>query len=299
MSEQQLDTTVAFLGTGAMGTPMATRLIEAGLHVRVWNRSKERLTDLVELGGVAAPTPALAIQGADVIVTMLPDGAATQHVMSEAVGDAMTFAKGVVWLQMGTIGIEWTSELGALAAAAGAQFVDAPVSGSVQPAARGELVILASGPDEARPAAQAVFDVLGRHTYWLGAAGAGSRAKLVLNNWLVDLVEMVAETLRVSAGLGLDPSTIVDILSDAPIGSPYAVAKARTMLSGDFTSNFALKHAFKDATLALSAAHGANLDLPLTESLLPLWQRAVDDGAGDLDLSVVYRYRTAPRLPPR
>jgi 3-hydroxyisobutyrate dehydrogenase len=135
-----------------------------------------------------------------------------------------------------------------------------------------------------------VFDVLGHHTFWLGDAGAGSRAKLVLNNWLVDLVEMVAETLKVTEALGLDPQVIVDILADAPTGSPYAVAKARSMLDGDFTSNFALKHAVKDAGLALEAARGVHEELPLTASLISTWQRAVDDGAGDLDLSIVYRY---------
>jgi 3-hydroxyisobutyrate dehydrogenase len=284
---------VAFLGTGAMGTPMASRLLAAGLSVRVWNRSKERLVGLVELGGVAAQTPALAVHGADVVITMLPDGAATHDVMRGSEGAASTLSNGAVWLQMGTIGIEWTERLRAVAASAGARFVDAPVSGSVQPASKGELIILASGPDDARAVAQSVFDIVGRHTYWLGTAGAGSRAKLVLNNWLVDLVEMVAETLKVSEALGLDPALVVDILSDAPIGSPYAVAKARTMLNGDFTSNFALKHAFKDAGLALDAAHDVKVELPLTESLISSWQRAVDDGAGDLDLSVIYRYLAA------
>jgi 3-hydroxyisobutyrate dehydrogenase len=106
-------------------------------------------------------------------------------------------------------------------------------------------------------------------------------------------VEMVVETLRFSEALGLDPRVIVDMLSDAPTGSPYAVAKARNMLGADFTSNFALKHAFKDALLSLDAAHSVNAKLPLTTSLIPTWQRAIDDGAGDLDVSVVYRYADA------
>jgi 3-hydroxyisobutyrate dehydrogenase len=272
---------------------MALRLISAGLPVRVWNRSQVRLHGLVEFGGIAAPTPAFAVEGADVVITMLPDGPSTEQVMSAAQG---SLSPDVVWLQMGTIGVEWTTRLHEMADTAGAQFVDAPVSGSVQPASSGALIILASGPDDARPVAQRIFDVVGRHTYWLGEAGAGSRTKLVLNNWLVDLVEMIAETLKVSEALGLDPTVIVDILSDAPIGSPYAVAKARSMLQGDFTSNFALKHALKDAGLALDAAHDVKVDLALTRSLITSWQRAVDDGAGDLDLSVVYRYLASPHF---
>jgi 3-hydroxyisobutyrate dehydrogenase len=272
---------------------MASRLISAGLRVRVWNRSKERLSALVELGAMEAPTPAAAAAGADVVITMLPDGATVEAVMSGDDGATSTMKDGVVWLQMGTIGIEWTERLQTLSSTVKSLYVDAPVSGSVGPASSGELIILASGPEESRSLAQIVFDVVGRQTFWLGAVGAGSRAKLVLNNWLVDLVEMVAETLTIAEALGLDPEVVVDILADVPIGSPYAVAKARTMLDGDFTSNFALKHAIKDAGLALDAASRVDVELPLTDALISSWQRALDDGAGDLDLSVVYRYQHA------
>jgi 3-hydroxyisobutyrate dehydrogenase len=269
---------------------MASRLVSAGFNVRVWNRSKERLKGLVELGAVEAMSPASAVAGVDVVITMLPDGPTVDKVMLGVDGGLAGMTRGAIWLQMGTIGVEWTERLQSEANREGAQFVDAPVSGSVQPAVAGELLILASGPDLARPLANAVFEAMGRQTFWLGDVGAGSRAKLVLNNWLVDLVEMVAETLRLSEALGLDPRVIVEILADAPIGSPYAVNKARSMLEGDFASNFALKHAVKDALLTLEAARDLNRTLPLTESLIANWQRALADGAGDLDVSVAYRY---------
>jgi 3-hydroxyisobutyrate dehydrogenase len=282
--------TIAFLGVGEMGTPMASRLISAGFGVRVWNRSTERLKALVQLGATEASTPGHAVSGADVVITMLPDGPVTQSVATGPDGVLANLTSGQIWLQMGTIGLEWTERLGKSAADRGAIFVDSPVSGSVGPATSGQLVILASGPDEAQAVVNPIFAALGSHTFWLGAAGAGSRAKLVLNNWLVDLVEMVAESLKFSEALGLDPQKVVEMLADAPIGSPYGVAKARSMLAGDFTSNFSLKYALKDALLTLEAARSVNEDLVLTESLIGNWQRAVDDGAGDLDVSVIYRY---------
>ena len=285
--------TIAFLGAGQMGTPMASRLIGDGFNVRVWNRTKDRLTKLVELGATMAATPALAATGADVVITMLPDGSTTESVMEGPDGALATLASGSLWLQMGTVGIDWTESLRNLSTGGNVIFVDAPVSGSVIPAAKGELLILASGPDTSHALAERIFGVLGRHTFWLGDAGAGSRAKLVLNNWLADLVELVAESLNISSALGLDPGHIVDILAEAPIGSPYAVAKARGMLEGDFSSSFALKHAFKDASLALDAARSVNQELRLTESLMPTWERAMADGAGDFDVSVVYRYAVA------
>jgi 3-hydroxyisobutyrate dehydrogenase len=284
---------IAFLGVGQMGTPMASRLISAGFNVRVWNRSKERVKELVQRGAIEASTPAEATASADVVITMLPDGPTIEAVFGGAEGAFATLASGAVWLQMGTIGIDWTERLRKTATEARILFVDAPVSGSVSPASAGQLIILASGPDEAQSIAEPIFGVLGSHTFWLGAAGAGSRAKLVLNNWLVDLVEMVVETLKFSEALGLDPRVIVEIISDAPIGSPYAVTKARGMLDGDYSPNFALKLAVKDTLLALDAARSVGEELPITANLIAAWQRAVSDGAGDLDLSVVYRYARA------
>jgi 3-hydroxyisobutyrate dehydrogenase len=285
--------TIAFLGVGQMGSPMATRLIAAGFTVRVWNRSTTRLNELVQLGAIEASTPAQAATNADVVITMLPDGTTTESVVGGADGAFTTMASGALWLQMGTIGIEWSERFRQSSSERGILFVDAPVSGSVVPASAGQLIILASGPTESLFLAEQVFRILGRRTFWLGDAGAGSRAKVVLNNWLVDLVELTAETMNVSTALGLDPRAVVEILADAPIGSPYAVAKARNMLDGDFSTKFALKHAFKDASLALDAARSVDVALPLTASLMPTWQRAVTDGAGDNDVSVVYRYVNA------
>ncbi|MEU0820896.1 MULTISPECIES: NAD-binding protein [Streptomyces] len=96
-----------------------------------------------------------------------------------------------------------------------------------------------------------MFGALGRATLWLGPAGDGTKAKLVLNSWLVSLVEATAETLSFAGHLGLDPASIVELLRSTPLGSPYAVHKATTMLACNFTPAFALKHALKDAELAV------------------------------------------------
>jgi 3-hydroxyisobutyrate dehydrogenase len=133
-----------------------------------------------------------------------------------------------------------------------------------------------------------VFAALGRATTWLGPAGNGTRAKLVLNNWLADLTETTSETLSFAGQLGLDPATIVDLLESTPLGSPYAVQKARSMLAGDFTPAFALKHALKDADLAAQAAQESGTELTLTSALLPRWRRAAASGHADDDLAVIY-----------
>jgi 3-hydroxyisobutyrate dehydrogenase len=285
MNEQR---TIAFLGTGRMGLPMAANLVRAGFHVRVWNRTLSRTAGLAELGAVPAAVPADATRGADIVITMLADGQAVADAMARPLGGLDAAHPGQVWVQMSTVGVQWAGRLAQDAAAFGVTYVDAPVSGSEGPAKTGDLVILASGPESVQDAVAPVFAALGKSTVWLGTAGAGTRAKLVLNNLLVDLVEATAESLRFAESLDLDPRDVVALLQATPLGAPYTVQKARTMLDGDFRPAFALKHAIKDAGLAVDAARAADTGLVLTEALLPRWRNAADTGHADDDLSVVY-----------
>ncbi len=285
--DERASTTVAFVGTGRMGGPMAANLARGGFDVRAWNRTVSRAEALTVAGAVVAASPADAARGAAIIITMLTDGPATEQAATGP-GGFLIGDPGVTWVQMGTIGIDWTARLAGVAAARGVTFVDAPVSGSEGPARAGQLAILASGPEEVRDLLAPVFGVLGRRTAWLGPAGHGTRAKLVLNNWLADLIEATAETLSFARRLGLDPARIVDLLESNPLGAPYAVQKARVMLAGDFSPAFALKNALKDAELAAQAAHASGAALPLTSALLPRWRDTAASGHADDDLAAVY-----------
>jgi 3-hydroxyisobutyrate dehydrogenase len=278
---------IAFLGTGRMGGPMAANLARAGFAVRAWDRTPSRATALAEDGATVAASPAEAIQGAGILITMLADGPATDQALRGPDGQ-LDLAPGLIWIQMATVGLEWTQRFVNTATGYQLSFFDAPVSGSAGPAQAGELTILASGPHWLREAVAPVFAALGRATVWLGPAGHGTRAKLVLNNWLAGLTEMTAETLAFARQLGLDPAAIVDLLDSTPLGSPYAVQKARTMLAGDFTPAFALKHALKDADLAAQAAQASGAQLSLTDALLPRWRRAAASGHADDDLAAIY-----------
>ena len=278
---------VAFIGTGRMGGPMAANLARCGFDVRVWNRTVSRAEALAADGAVVASSPVEAVRGATIVITMLADGPVTEQAATGPDG-FLASDPGVIWVQMATVGVEWTARLAGIAAARGVVFVDAPVSGSEGPARAGQLTILASGPDQVRDVLAPVFGTLGRATVWLGPAGHGTRTKLVLNNWLADLTETTAETLAFARRLGLDPADIVDLLQSNPLGAPYAVQKARSMLAGDFSPAFALKHALKDAELAAQAAQASGARLSLTSALLPRWRDAAASGHADDDLAVVY-----------
>ena len=278
---------IAFLGTGRMGGPMAANLARAGFDVRVWDRTPSHAAALAADGAATAASPAEAVTGAGIVITMLADGPTTEQVLGGP-GGFLATDPGVIWVQMGTVGMQWTARLADAAAAHGMVFVDAPVSGSEGPARAGQLTILASGPDELQDVLAPVFAALGRATVWLGPAGHGTMAKLVLNNWLADLAETTAENLAFARQLGLDPAVIVDLLESNPLGAPWAVQKARTMLAGDFTPAFALKHALKDAELAAQAAQASSAALTLTDALLPRWRHAAATGHADQDVAAIY-----------
>ena len=276
---------VAVLGTGTMGAPIARNLLRAGFQVRVWNRTPAKAQGLAAAGAVVASQPAAAAAGVDVLITMLTDGAAVERVMTGPGGALSALGPNAVWIQMSTVGVDWTQRLANLAIPHGVAFIDGPVSGSSQPAEDGQLVILASGAGPVRSRVEPIFDVLARQTLWLKQVGDGSRLKLVLNNWLAVLVEGMAETLTLSSALGLDPHLFLATVAGGPLGSTYATNKGTAMLDAEFAPGFPLRHAAKDAALAADAAHTHGVDLPLTAALLRHWQRAIDLGHGGDDVA--------------
>jgi 3-hydroxyisobutyrate dehydrogenase len=276
---------VAVLGMGTMGAGMARSLLRAGMPVDVWNRTPERAADLAAAGAVAHADPAAAVAAAGVVITMLADAAAVRSVALNA-GMLAAIRPGAVWAQMGTIGVAATEELaGAVAERRpGVGFVDAPVSGSRAPAEAGELVILASGPAALRGALEPVFGAVGQVTRWLGeTAGAASRLKLVINTWLMFLIEGAAEVMALADSLGVDRAAVLDLLGTGRMSSAVAAAKARKMDSGDDSPDFCLEWAVKDMSLALDAA--PDRTLAVLDALRDRWQGLVDQGLGGLDTS--------------
>jgi 3-hydroxyisobutyrate dehydrogenase len=274
---------VAVLGTGTMGRGMTHSLLRAGFEVDVWNRTPAPAAQLAQEGATAHDRPASAVEHADVVITMLANADAVRQV---AFGEGMLEAMrpGAVWAQMATIGVAATEELDARVKADYPQisFVDAPVSGTKGPAESGQLLILASGPDAVRPVLEPVFNALGRQTRWLGPAGAGSRLKLVMNTWLVTLIEGAAEVMALADSLGVPHSEVLDFLSEGNLSSPVALVKARKMDSGDDSPEFSLQWALKDIGLALEAA---DVPLPVVEKIQERWKSLVESGLGGLDVA--------------
>jgi 3-hydroxyisobutyrate dehydrogenase len=276
------------LGIGAMGHGMATSALRAGIPTIVWNREVEATRDLAELGAEVADTAADAARRAAIVVTMVTDADAVISIARDQ-GMLTALAPGAIWAQMSTIGVAGIERVAAMVEAerTDVTLLDAPVSGSKDPAEHGQLTIFASGPEEARPRVAPLFDALGQRTIWVGAAGAGSRLKLVNNTWLAFAAEGVATSVALARRLGLETEKVVEALEDGPLVSAWQAAKLQRMTEGNYSAQFALSLALKDVHLALQAADEDRF--AALACLADEWQHVVDQGLGGQDLTVVAR----------
>jgi 3-hydroxyisobutyrate dehydrogenase len=280
-------TKVAVLGTGIMGAAMARNLLAEGMEVSAWNRSREKAEPLREDGAEVADSPADAARGADFLLTMLADADIVEEAVS---GDVLpALAEGGVWLQMSTVGEDGSKRLEETANEHGVDFVDAPVLGTRQPAEQGQLVVLASGPEEVSERSQQVFDAVGTKTVWLGEAGAGSRLKLVVNNWIVGLLGVLAETVAFANSIGVDPASFLETIEGGPLGLPYAQLKGNMMIEEDFPTSFSARLARKDAGLVLGTAEAHDLEMPIARTVAARFDEAIRAGHGEEDMAAIYR----------
>jgi len=286
---------VAVLGLGAMGHAFAANLLKKGFTVRGWNRTRQKGEDLVAAGLLLCATSQEAVRDAEVVIAMLTNAVSTEEVIIGDKGILKHLKHGAIVVQMGTIGVVSTETLDKAIAKARVDvvFVDAPVSGTKTPAENAQITVLASGDRQRSAAALPVFGAIAKETKWLGTAGAGSRMKLVVNAWLISMVQGMTESLFLAKTLGFSPDDFWSSLEGGPLAAPYVKNKLEVIKSGDYTPQMQLSLALKDANLALDAA-GA-YELPGLGAIAEFWQDAVDSGLGEQDLAVVYRYLSNKR----
>ena len=259
------NTSVAVLGTGIMGAAMARRWATHGRQVTAWNRDRNKAQALTDAGVRACDTPAEAVSGAAFVVTMLADGDVTEQVIRDALP---AIEPGTIWVQMATVGTDATARLAAIADGADVGYVDAPVSGTKQPAEQGKLTVLASGRETLRATVEPLFEPVAARTIWAGDVGAGSRLKLVINTWLSALLAGLAEAIALAEGIGVDPRQFLDAIEGSPLGSGYATVKGNLMIERDYPAAFPLHLLTKDVGLVVDAAQDADVALRLPEAIL-------------------------------
>ena len=278
---------VAVIGLGAMGHAFASNLLKKGFTVHGWNRTPERGEDLIASGLTLHATPQQAAAAAEVILSVLTDGEATLNTIREI---APVCQPDAVFCQMGTIGVEETQEAVDLLASLRPSMVylDAPVSGTKKPAENAQILVLASGERQRGAKVESVFAAIARGTQWFGDAGNSQKMKLVLNAWLITMMEGVAESTLLAAKLGFTPDALWSALDGGPLAAPYVKAKLEMIAANDFAPQMQLSHALKDARLALDAAE--DTQLPILAAIADCWDEAAAEGFAGRDLASVYAW---------
>ncbi|MFD5395132.1 NAD(P)-dependent oxidoreductase [Streptomyces sp. NPDC127097] len=279
---------VAVLGTGIMGAAMARNLAAAGLDVRAWNRTRARAEPLVADGVRVTGSPAEAVDGAEVVLTMLLDGAAVLDALRQAAG---ALPPGALLLQMSTVGTDGLAPLARFADEHRLRFVDAPVLGTKVNAEKAELTVLAAGPQDVRERAARVFDIVGSTTRWVGedgASGAASRLKLVINSWVLTVVNGTGEALALAEGLGVDPRDFLAAVAGGALDLPYLRLKSELILADNYPASFTVSAARKDARLITEAAREAGVRMDLVAADAERLRRAEEQGHGHKDAAAAY-----------
>jgi 3-hydroxyisobutyrate dehydrogenase len=275
--------TIAFLGLGMMGDPMARRLIHAGHNVTVWDRSPSHTEPFAPIATVAG-SPADAVAGTEFVVTMLATPQALEGVLFGVDGVSSSFTSGQTWIDMSTVGpAEFATARSRLPA--GVAAVDAPVRGSVPEANEGRLHIFVGSDDELFSGVESLLAPLGdiRHA---GPPGSGAAMKLVVNLALVAAMVTFAESLALANVFGLDRDVVMDVLAESPIGGIVKTKRANVE-AGQYPASFKLELATKDMALVEEAAHEAGLSLAEATAVHHWMEVAKSEGAGPLDFSAV------------
>lgn len=278
---------VAVLGLGAMGHAFAANLLKKGFTVYGWNRTPGRGDDLVSEGLIQRETAAQAVSDAQVIIAMLTDGDATLAAIRAI---APSCPQNATFCQMGTIGIQETADAIALLETLRPDmlYLDAPVSGTKAPAENAQILVMASGDQQRAGAAQQVFDAISRGTQWYGDTGNSQKMKLVINAWLISMMQGVAESMQLAKQFGFTPGQLWETLDGGPLAAPYVKGKLEMIRKEDYTPQMQLQHALKDARLALvNAPQGT---MPMMNEIVDMWSQASQGGLAEQDLAAVYTW---------
>ncbi|PPD94671.1 hypothetical protein ES288_D11G167800v1 [Gossypium darwinii] len=259
---------VGFLGLGIMGKAMSMNLLKNGFKVTVWNRTLSKCDEVVAHGASVGETPAEVVKKCNITIAILSDPAAALSVVFDKDGvlDQICSGKGYIDIH----------------------FLEAPVSGSKQPAETGQLVILAAGDKALYEEAVPAFDVLGKKSFFLGPVGNGAKMKLVVNMIMGSVMNAFSEGLTLAKRSGLNPHSLLDVLDLGGIANPMFRGKGPEMVKDNYSPAFPLKHQQKDMRLALALGDQNAVSMPVAAAANEAFKKARSMGLGDLDFSAVY-----------
>jgi 3-hydroxyisobutyrate dehydrogenase len=285
-----MNQSVAFLGLGAMGAPMAGNLLEAGFELQVWNRTASRCAPLVAQGARAFDQIAQTIGQTDCVVSMLADDRATAEVMLAPNGVIAQAQPRTLVIDCSTNSPSMAREVAAAARARNIFYLDAPVSGSIGQARARELVFMVGGESDHVQAAEPLFRAMGRLTRHMGPSGAGATIKLINNMLSGTMNAALAEACAVALAAGLDPQAAIDVLGEGAAASRLTRTKLPKMFAGEFEPQFQLRLMDKDLQYFLTLAQQLDQPVALASLVRSQMQAACLAGLGGRDVSAVFAH---------
>lgn len=278
---------IGWIGTGLMGSRMATNLLRADYPLTVWNRTKEKVQPLLEIGAEWADSPVALASHVEVLMTSLTDGPAVGDVLTTH-GVATALGRGTLMIDLSSIAPSFAREHAALLDKRGVAHLDAPVSGGTRGAAAGTLAIMVGGNAADVERAKPILSVLGRPTH-VGPSGAGQIAKLA-NQVIVGVtLGAVAEALTLAARAGADPAAVRTALTGGFADSRILQEHGARMLAGDFVPGGTVKNQIKDLKTAIALAEQNHVDLPLLHATRAQFQAIADSLGDQLDHSAIFK----------
>jgi 3-hydroxyisobutyrate dehydrogenase len=273
---------LGWIGLGIMGSRQAANLRRAGHELTVWNRTTSTAEAWAqEHGATVAASPAEVAQDADVVFSMVVDGPQVQEVLVPAARE------GVLFVDMTTIGPEWTRRVGEQLAERGARLVDAPVTGSSPRAQDGTLTIMVGGEEPDVERVQPLLEIMGELIVYAGPLGSGQAVKLINNAVAAANAATLAQALLVGSAQGLDLDALVDVMAAGSGASTMLTLKAAPMRTHDYTTLFKTEHMLKDVRLCLEEARLANMAFPAAEAASDALAAAVARGHGSADFAAL------------
>lgn len=278
---------IGWIGLGQMGEPMAKHLLNSGVKVGVYNRNPAKAEKVVEAGGTLYPSVLELVKAYDVIFLMIADYAAVQQVLSDEV---LAELNGKVVVNMSTISPSQNQAVEALLAQHGAEFVEAPVSGSSKVAEAGKLLVLAAGKEETVELLKPLFAAFSTTTFYYGEVGKAGGIKLMINSLLGIFIQAYGEALNFADQYGIPKEKVIEMISGSFMNSPIFQAKVPMYQANEFPPAFMMKHMTKDFNLASEEIAKLGKSYPLIEQATKTYNQANDSGLSEVDMAAIYQF---------
>ncbi|MHB1686513.1 MAG: NAD(P)-dependent oxidoreductase [Ignavibacteriaceae bacterium] len=281
---------VGFIGLGLMGSRMAFNLLQKGNQLFVFNRTKEKAKDLVNNGATFSNSISELAAQSEVIITMLSEPEVVKDTALGETGFLNYIKKNSIWIDCSTVNPSFSKLMAEEAKKRGIRFLDAPVSGTIIPAEKGELTFLVGGEKDDVEFCKPLFEAMGKKILHIGENGKGTSMKMVINLVIGQAMAAFSEGMLLGESLGIPKEKLIEILLAGPIAAPFLLGKRNKILKDNFDPEFPLQWMLKDLHLALKTAYENNLPLPLTGSTKEIFSLAKKYGLGEEDFSAVYKF---------